>query len=74
MKLVGPIANVETIAQGPGIREIGELRKRVGDGSWKKKKGTAIIELDSGHIAPAEIHWYEAHGLGKVKLKVKRWL
>jgi hypothetical protein len=39
MKLVGPIANVETIAQGPGIREIGELRKRFGDGSWKKKKG-----------------------------------
>jgi len=64
MKLVGPIANVETIAQGSGIREIGELRKRFGDGSWKKRKGLATIELVSGRIAPAEIHWYEAHGIG----------
>jgi len=74
MRIAGPIANVETIAQGPAIRELGNLRKRFGDGNWKKKKGIAMVELDSGDIARAEIHWYEAHGIGKVKLKVKKWL
>ena len=72
MKISGTIANIETIAEGNGIREPGVLRRRYGDGNWKKKKGIAMVELDSGHVAEAEVHWYEAHGIGKVKLK--KWL
>ncbi len=74
MKIAGRITNIETIAQGPAIRELGNLRERFGDGNWMKKKGIAMVELDSGDTARAEIHWYEAHGIGKVKLKVKKWL
>lgn len=74
MKISGTIANIETIAEGNGIRELGVLRRRYGDGNWKKKKGIAMVELDSGYVAKAEVHWYEAHGIGKVKLKVKKWL
>ena len=74
MKIISPITDIKTIAEGHGIRELAKLRERYGDGNWKKKKGVAIIQLDDGRTAKAEIHWYEAHGLGKVKLKVKKWL
>jgi len=74
MKVIGTITDTETIAEGRGIRELANLRQRYGEGSWKKKKGIAMVQLDDGHTARAEIHWYEAHGIGKVKLKVKRWL
>ncbi len=50
------------------------LREQYGQGNWKKKKGIATVMLEDGTTAPAEIHWYEAHGIGKVKMKVKRWL
>jgi len=74
MKILGQIADIETIAEGRGIHELANLRQRYGEGSWKKKKGIAMIQLDDDQIAKAEIHWYEAHGIGKVKLKVKQWL
>jgi hypothetical protein len=74
MKIIGTISDIETIAEGHGIRELARLRQRHGDGNWKKKKGIAMVQLDNGSIARAEIHWYEAHGIGKVKLKVKQWL
>jgi hypothetical protein len=74
MKISGTIANIEIIAEGHGIRELGVLRQSYGDGNWKKKKGIAMVELDSGYAAKAEVHWYEAHGIGKVKFKVKKWL
>ncbi len=74
MKLVGNIAAVEVIAEGHGIRELASLRQTYGDGNWKKKKGIAKVQLDTGHTAHAEVHWYEAHGIGKVKMKVKKWL
>lgn len=73
-KLVGAIRGVETIAEGSGIRELVGLRERYGAGNWKKKKGIAAVRLDDGSSADAEVHWYEAHGVGKVKMKVKRWL
>jgi hypothetical protein len=50
------------------------LRARHGDGNWKKKKCVAMIGLNDGTQALAEVHWYEAHGIGKVKMKVKQWL
>lgn len=73
-KIVGQISHVETIASGNGIREIAVLRMRYGLGNWRKKKGIANIRFFDGSTAMAEVHWYEAHGIGKVKLKIKEWL
>ena len=73
-QIVGSITNVETIAEGSGIRDLTMLRKRYGVGNWRKKKGIATIRLPDGLTAVAEIHWYEAHGIGKVNLKIKEWL
>ena len=74
IRIVGAITSVETIAEGSGIRELSVLRARHGDGRCRKKKGIATIQKTDGSTRLAEIHWYEAHGIGKVKLKVKRWL
>lgn len=73
-EIVGPIERVETIAEGHGIRDLTLLRQRYGLGRWKKKKGLATVRLPDGTTARAEVHWYEAHGVGKVKLKIKEWL
>ena len=73
-QIIGQISDVETIAEGSGIRDIAVLRKRYGLGNWKKKKGVATVRLPDGLTATAEVHWYEAHGIGKVKLKIKEWL
>lgn len=74
IRIVGAITAIETIAEGSGIRELSILRARHGDGRWRKKKGIAIVQQSDGSTRLAEIHWYEAHGIGKIKLKVKRWL
>lgn len=50
------------------------LRKQYGLGNWRKKKGIARVKLPVGSMAMAEVHWYKAHGIGKVKIKVKEWL
>jgi hypothetical protein len=73
-QIVGAVTNIETIAEGAGIRDLAMLRKRYGLGKWRKKKGIAAVRLPDGTTAMAEIHWYEAHGIGKVKLKIKEWL
>ena len=73
-KVVGDITGVETIASGSGIRERARLRKRYGTGRWRKRKGFAEIELASGEIVRAELHWYEATGIGKRELKIKAFL
>ena len=74
IKIINDITGIEIIAEGHGIRELAQLRERYGYGNWRKKKGIAVVELPNGVIAKAEVHWYEAHGIGKVKLKIKRWL
>ena len=74
LNIIGEIHAIETIAESHGIRELTQLRQRYGNGNWRKKKGIAMVELPDGAIIKAEIHWYEAHGIGKVKLKIKRWL
>jgi hypothetical protein len=74
VRIIGMITSVETIAEGPGIRELASLRTGYGAGRWKKKKGIAMVQQNDGSTRLAEIHWYEAHGIGKVKLKIKRWL
>ena len=73
-EVVGGIKGIETIAVGSGIRELGRLRKRYGKGRWRKRKGFAEIRLASGAIAQAELHWYEATGIGRRELKIKAFL
>ena len=73
-ELVGSLADIETIAAGRGIRDLARLRRLYGKGYWRKIKGTARIKLPNGKIRLAEIHWYEAHGIGKKELKRKRYL
>ncbi len=73
-EILGPIQNIETIAVGHSIRELKRLRKVYGPGRWRKLKGTAKIKLPEGTFALAEIHWYEAHGIGKKEFKIKRIL
>ncbi len=74
IEIVSVITNVETIAQGNGIRDLSLLRKQHGLGNWRKMKGIARVRLPDGNTAMAEVHWYEAHGIGKVKFKIKEWL
>lgn len=73
-EVVGKIADVETIAVGPSIRELPALRARFGAGRWRKLKGVATVRLADGTMRLAEVHWYEAHGIGKVRMKIKRYL
>lgn len=68
------ISDVETIATGKGIRELARLQKLYGKGRWRKMKGMARIRLRSGRIRRAELHWYEAHGIGRKEMKRKRYL
>jgi len=73
-EIIGEIQNIELIAAGRSIRDIARLRKRCGAGRWRKLKGTGTVRLRSGAVHRAEIHWYEAHGVGRVKLKIKEFL
>ena len=73
-EILGKIENVEIIAVGNTIRELPRLRKVYGDGRWRKLKGTATIRLDNGTICDVELHWYEAHGIGKKEIKIKYFL
>lgn len=70
--LVGVVRDIEVIASGSGIRERARLRKKYGEGRWRKLKGTALVRLEDGSIHKAEVHWYEAHGIGRRGLKIKR--
>jgi hypothetical protein len=60
--VLGRITDVQTIAARGAIRELRQPRKRHG------------VRLDDGTICFAEVHWYEAHGIGKKRLKLKRIL
>lgn len=73
-KIIGRISDVATIATGKGIRERKRLRKLYGGRRWRKLKGTATIALADGTICLAELHWYEAHGIGAKEFKIKRLL
>ena len=73
-KILGDVADIETIATGSGIREVARLRKRYGRGRWRKRKGCAEVRLSDGTIIRAELHWYEATGIGKREFKIKRFL
>ena len=70
-EIVSPITNIETIAFGSGVRDLARLRKMYGKGRWRKMKGIAKVKLLDGTIHTAELHWYEAHGVGKRDFKIK---
>ena len=73
-EVIGQIEHVETFATGSGIRELPRLRKIYGRGRWRKRKGVARVRLRDGTIRLAELHWYEATGIGRKELKLKRYL
>jgi hypothetical protein len=73
-EIVGRIANVEVIASGSGVRVRRFLRKAYGSGRWRKLKGTATVRLPNGVLRRVEIHWYEAHGIGRRDMRIKDYL
>ncbi len=73
-ELVGDLNDIETIAAGRGIRGLPRLRRLYGKARWRKMKGVARIRLRDGRIRLAELHWYEAHSIGKKEFKRKRFV
>jgi hypothetical protein len=73
-EIVGKITDIEIIAVGSNIRILPILQKRYGRGRWRKLKGIAKVRLFDGSIRLAEVHWFEAHGIGKKKMRIKRYL
>ncbi len=73
-EIVGPITAIEIIAAGRPIRQLSRLRRQYGRGRWRKLKGIVTVRMASGELRRAEIHWYEAHGIGRVRHKIKRFL
>jgi len=73
-EVVGEITDLEIIAVGRRIRELPRLQKLYGRARWRKMKGKALVRLPGGQVRRAELHWYEAHGLGRRELKRKRYV
>ena len=69
--MISDITNIEIIATGTGIRNRERLQKQYGKGKWRKLKGIAQVQLPNGIVGLAEVHWYEAHGIGKKEFKLK---
>jgi hypothetical protein len=74
VEIIGKVSQVEIIAVGQSIRELDRLQRKHGRGRWRKLKGMATVRLPDDTVCMAEIHWYEAHGIGKRDVKVKRIL
>ena len=70
-ELIGEVRDIQPIAIGGSVRELARLRRRYGRGRWRKLKGIARVRLMDGTIRTAEVHWYEAHGIGRKELKIK---
>ena len=73
-EVVGAITEIETIAVASSIRDLPRLKKFYGSGRWRKLKGFATIRLQDGIVCRAEVHWYQAHGIGRKEMKLKRFL
>jgi hypothetical protein len=73
-EIIGEITDIENIAVQNGIRDVNRLRKVYGRGRWRKMKGIAQVRLADGSLIRVELHWYEAHGVGKREIKIKRFL
>jgi hypothetical protein len=73
-EIVGAITEIETIDVNLSIRELAGLKEKYGGKRWRKLKGVATVRLPNENVRKAELHWYEAHGVGKRKMKIKRFL
>lgn len=73
-EIIGPIDQIETFVAGNSIRELARIKKFYGDGRWRKRKGFATVRLADGSFKTVELHWYEASGIGKRELKIKRFV
>ena len=73
-EIVGTISNIEVIVVGRAILELSRLGRAYGTGRWRKLKGRATVRLDDGSLCSAEVHWCEAHGVGKREMKIKRFI
>jgi hypothetical protein len=73
-EIIGPISGIKVIAVNRKIRELRNLRKMFGAGRWRKLKGFAVAKFENGMSFRVELHWYEAHGIGKRKMKIKQLL
>ena len=73
-EILSDIVGAEVVATGREIRDLRRLQRRYGKGRWRKMKGAATIRLANGRVRQAELHWYEAHGIGKKEFKRKRYL
>ena len=73
-EVLGPIKDIEVMATGSRIRVLSHLRKVYGRGRWRKLKGIATVRLPNGTLRKVELHWYEAHGIGKRDMKIKHYL
>lgn len=73
-RLSSELNEIEVVARGVSVRERARLREQFGPGRWRKMEGVALVELGDGSTRPAEVHWYEAHGIGSRKFKIKRFL
>jgi hypothetical protein len=73
-EIVGEIQDIETIAVGSRTRAFSYLQKKHGRGRWRKLKGIAQVRLPNGRVRRVELHWYEAHGIGRKDVKIKRYL
>jgi len=73
-EIIGNITHIESIAVGSAIHDLARLRRVYGAGRWRKLKGIARIRLSNGRFRLAELHWYEAHGIGRKEIKRKRYV
>jgi hypothetical protein len=73
-EIIGEIGQIEVIAIGKSIRELPRLRRQYGRGRWRKLKGVARVRLPDQTYCTAEIHWHEAHGIGRKDMKIRRVL
>ncbi len=70
-EILGAIREIESIAAGRSVRQLRRLRRRYGGAHWRKRKGIATVRLNDGAVRQAEVHWYEAHGIGRREIKIK---
>ncbi|MEW5719346.1 MAG: hypothetical protein AB1817_12005 [Chloroflexota bacterium] len=72
-EIISEITDIQTIARGNGVRARRYLNRTYGRGAWRKMKGIAWIRLGD-EVHRAELHWYEAHSIGRRDIKRKRFL
>jgi hypothetical protein len=73
-EIVSDLTDIETICVGGNIRILPLLRKQYGAGHWRKLKGIGKVRLEDGTVRSAEVHWFESHGIGRRKMRIKRFL